>query len=158
LARKTVPGIQSPKSRFYFAATALDTNAAAMGNGKGKLTQDDMDMLKSAEVQTSMSKKELQKEFFKFKKQFPTGGINRVAFHDMASTFLPPAVRLFSSLNCLRPFSLCPKNSVWGTSEFYLIGPWWRLMCFEKVLGVLPAVECVCSSEARGNLSPKDAS
>jgi len=40
-----------------------------------------------------MDKKELLKEYKKFKTKFPSGGINRQQFHELATSFLPPQQR-----------------------------------------------------------------
>lgn len=51
-----------------------------MGNASKKLNEKDLDLLKNTETSTGMDKKALLKEYKKFKKQFPTGGINKEQF------------------------------------------------------------------------------
>jgi len=64
-----------------------------MGNAGKKLSASDVDMIERTEAATKLNRKELLTEYKKFKKQFPTGGINRVQFKDMASNFLPEQQR-----------------------------------------------------------------
>lgn len=51
-----------------------------MGNANKKLSDKDLETLKSTESSTGMDRKALMKEYKKFKKQFPTGGINKEQF------------------------------------------------------------------------------
>jgi uncharacterized protein YktA (UPF0223 family) len=51
-----------------------------MGNAAQKLTPDDVAALNGMENVTGMDRKELMKEYKKFKKQFPSGGITKDSF------------------------------------------------------------------------------
>eukprot|EP01128_Nolandella_sp_AFSM9_P004914 TRINITY_DN230_c0_g1_i1.p1 TRINITY_DN230_c0_g1~~TRINITY_DN230_c0_g1_i1.p1 ORF type:complete len:230 (-),score=71.96 TRINITY_DN230_c0_g1_i1:367-957(-) len=64
-----------------------------MGNTTGKLSKSDLDMLSSTSEATGMDRKELLKEYKKFKKQFNSTGINVSQFQEMAGSFLPEAQR-----------------------------------------------------------------
>jgi len=64
-----------------------------MGNSANRLTEEDKRMLISTEEATRMDRKELLKEYKKFKQKFPSGGINRTQFQELAKSFLPPQQR-----------------------------------------------------------------
>eukprot|EP01122_Echinamoeba_exundans_P010592 TRINITY_DN3997_c0_g2_i1.p1 TRINITY_DN3997_c0_g2~~TRINITY_DN3997_c0_g2_i1.p1 ORF type:complete len:197 (+),score=61.58 TRINITY_DN3997_c0_g2_i1:63-653(+) len=72
-----------------------------MGNANKKLNENDLALLKNTESSTGMDKKALLKEYKKFKKQFPTGGINKEQFREMAGSFLPPQQRSEEFINRL---------------------------------------------------------
>jgi hypothetical protein len=59
-----------------------------MGNNNKKLSEGDLALLKNTESSTGMDKKALLKEYKKFKKQFPTGGINKEQFRCVKPLFL----------------------------------------------------------------------
>jgi len=68
-------------------------NISTMGNESTRLSPEETEILRSAESSTRLSRKELLKEYKKFKKQFPDGQINRDQFNNLAGSFLPPNQR-----------------------------------------------------------------
>lgn len=54
-----------------------------MGNNAQKLSPEDVTALNGMETTTGLDRKELIKEYKKFKKHFPNGAISRDEFHQV---------------------------------------------------------------------------
>jgi hypothetical protein len=65
-----------------------------MGNAAHKFSPDDIAALNGMESTTGMDRKELLKEYKKFKKQFPNGGIDKSSFKEVCPFNLPSPHRL----------------------------------------------------------------
>jgi len=72
-----------------------------MGTNPSRMSEDEVNVLKQAESATSLSRKELIKEYKKFKRQFPNGKINNQQFDSLAASFLPPQQRTPEFINRL---------------------------------------------------------
>ena len=59
-----------------------------MGNATQKLAPEDISALNGMEDVTGMDRKELMKEYKKFKKQYPTGGISKESFRKVCEACL----------------------------------------------------------------------
>lgn len=96
-----------------------------MGNATQKLAPEDISALNGMEDVTGMDRKELMKEYKKFKKQYPTGGISKEAFRKVrmmclyseTDRFVECELTNFVSRRCSLQISFCHRNSAQAISS-----------------------------------------